>query len=70
MKQFLDDVCMKEVIHDRHGDQAPGTYMDRQIPIDGIFMTCSVTIKKGGYTSFKRSRTTDRSLISLDRYRH
>ena len=53
MKCFLNDVGMKEVIHDKHGEEAPGTYIDGQVPIDRIFATCSINIKRGGCSRSK-----------------
>ena len=34
MCKFLDDVGMKEASHDRHGSNAPATYIEGQIPIE------------------------------------
>ena len=43
---------MKECIIDKHREDAPGTYINGKVPIDGIFTTWSVNIQKGGYTAF------------------
>ena len=51
-QKFLKGVGMKEIIMERHGKQAPATYIDGNLPIDGIFATAAVTIVQGGYTSF------------------
>ena len=51
-RKFLNDVGMKDIIMARHGDQAPATYIDGSLPIDGIFATAVVNIVQGGYTSF------------------
>ena len=69
MQQFLNDVGMKEVIHDRRRSQAPGTYIDGKVPIDGIFSTCAVTIQQGGYTSFEQGvqgQRTDHQCLWVD----
>ena len=52
LKKFLLEVGMQEVILDRHGTNAPATYIEGSLPIDGIFATAAVNIVKGGYTSF------------------
>ena len=52
MRKFLDDVGMKEAIHDWHGSNAPATYIEGQLPIDGLFATSAMTIRAGGYVSF------------------
>ena len=60
---------MKEVIHDRHGDQASGTYINGQMRIDRIFATCSINIKKGGYASFEQGvqgQRTDHRCLWID----
>ena len=36
-QQFLKDVGMHEIIQQRHGSEAPATYIDGSTPIDGIF---------------------------------
>ena len=69
MKHFLNEVGMKEVIHDKHGEEAPGTYIDGQVPIDGIFATCSIIIKRGGYASFEQGvqgQRTDHRCLWID----
>ena len=72
-KKFLIQVGMQEVLLKRHGNHAPATYIDGQLPIDGIFATASVKIVQGGYTSFadgvQGQRTDHRCLwadIALD----
>ena len=45
MKKFLEEVGMKECILDKHREEAPGTYIEGTVPIDGFFTTCSVNIK-------------------------
>ena len=53
MKKFLEETGMKEVITDKYGEETvPGTHIDGRVPIDGIFVTCAVNTKKGGYTGF------------------
>ena len=52
MHKFLDDVGIKEAIHDRHGLNAPATYIEGQVPTDGLFVTCAISIREGGYVSF------------------
>ena len=38
---------MKEAITDKYGKEiAPGTHIDGRVPINGIFVTCAVNIKK------------------------
>ena len=70
MKKFLEETGMKEVITDKYGkDIAPGTHIDGKVPIDGIFVTCAVNIKKGGYTGFNQrvqGQRTDHRCLWID----
>ena len=71
MRKFLDNVGIKEAIHDRHGSNAPATYIEGQLPIDGLFVTSAITIRAGGYVPFDQGiqgqRTEQRCLwIDLD----
>ena len=71
MSRFLDDIGMKEAIHDRHGSNAPATYIEGQVPIDRLFVTCAISIQEGRHVSFDQGiqgqRTDHRCLwIDLD----
>ena len=69
MRKFLDDVGMKEAIHDRHGSNAPATYIEGQLPIDGLFATSAITIRAGGYISFDQGiqgQRTDHQCLWID----
>ena len=44
IQKFLDEVGMKEIILDRHGSDAPGTYIDGTLPIDGLDECCTCRI--------------------------
>jgi hypothetical protein len=52
IQQFLHDSDLQDVIHERHGTDAPPTYKGGKVPIDGIFASRSVNCTLGGYTSF------------------
>ena len=52
LKKFLLEVGMQEVLLERHGTNAPATYIEGSLPIDDIFATAAVNIVQGGYTSF------------------
>ena len=69
MTHFLDETGMKEIILQRHGSKAPGTYIDGQAPIDGIFTSCSLEAVKAGYTSFSdgvQGQRTDHRCLWVD----
>ena len=69
MTHFLDETGMKEIILQRHGSKAPGTYIDGQAPIDGIFTSCSLEAVKAGYTSFLdgvQGQRTDHRCLWVD----
>ena len=60
---------MQEVILDRHGTNAPATYIEGSLPIDGIFATAAVNIVQGGYTSFAdgvQGQRTDHRCLWVD----
>ena len=40
---------MREVLLERHGRTAPATYNKGSAPIDGVFVTSTIQITKGGY---------------------
>ena len=64
-----DDVGMKEAIHDRHGSNAPATYIEGQLPIDGLFVTSAITTRAGGYVSFDQGiqgQRTDHQCLWID----
>ena len=69
MKKFLDEVRMKECILEKYGEDAPATYIDGRTPIDGIFITWSINIKRGGYTAFDdgiQGQRTDHRCLWVD----
>ena len=70
MKKFLDEVGMKDVIIDKHGEEkAPGTHIKGRVPIDGIFTTCAINIKSRGYTRFNQGvqgQRTDHRCLWID----
>ena len=70
MKKVLEETGMKEVITNKYGKEiAPGTHIDGRVPIDGIFVTCAVNIKKGGYTRFDQGvqgQRTDHRCLWID----
>ena len=60
MSRFLDDIGMKEAIHDRHGSNAPATYIEGQVPINGLFVTCAISIREGDtYHSIKEYKDSE-----------
>ena len=52
IQQFLHDSDLQDVIHERHGTDAPPSYKGGKVPIDGIFASQLVNCTLGGYTSF------------------
>ena len=52
IRKFLDDSELRDIIHERHGQDAPPTYKSGKVPIDGIFASRSVNCTLGGYASF------------------
>ena len=46
---FLERYSLKECILQKHGNDAPNTYIDGKDPIDGIFTTSAISIETGGY---------------------
>ena len=69
MRKFLDNVGMKEAIHDRHGSNAPAMYIKGQLPINGLFATSAITTQAGGYISFDQGiqgQQTDHRCLWID----
>ena len=53
LQAFAEACNMREIILDRHGQEAPWTYRSGKRPIDGIFATRSVQCVQAGYTGFQ-----------------
>ena len=50
-------------------EKAPGTHIKGRVPIDGIFSTCAINIKRGGYTGFDQGvqgQRTDHRCLWID----
>jgi hypothetical protein len=63
------NIHLREVILERHGQQAPSTYKrnTKDIPIDGIWATAGVQIQSGGYIDFDAViPNTDHRTIWID----
>ena len=63
---FFQKLGMREVLLERHGDDAPKTYADRSYPIDGIFASYSLDIEVGGYLAFGNIAETDHRGLWVD----
>ena len=65
-KEFFHRLGMREVLMERHGDDAPETYADGSKPIDGIFASYSLDITAGGYLAFGDISETDHRGLWID----
>jgi hypothetical protein len=53
LTNFRNRLQLKEAILSRHGErQAPSTYIEGFIPIDGVFTTRGISIEESGYLAF------------------
>ena len=57
---------MREVLLERHGDDAPKMYADGSYPIDGIFASYSLDVEVGGYLAFGGITETDHRGLWVD----
>jgi hypothetical protein len=62
----MDDLSMREVIMESHGDEGPRTYNRGYKPIDGIFMTQGLYIVQGGYMPFGMGTGSNHRCLWLD----
>jgi hypothetical protein len=51
IQHFLHGCDLRDIIHKRHGTDAPPTYKGGKVLIDGIFASRSVNCVLGGYAS-------------------
>ena len=68
LEEFFDQFNMREGIMERQGVKsltAPNTYKEGRDPIDGIFVSRSMSIIKGGYLAFSEFHS-DHRLIWLE----
>jgi hypothetical protein len=69
VSQALQDLQLREVILEQHGQNAPSTYRrnTNEVPIDGIWATKGIEIKKAGYFAFDEVISgTDHRTIWMD----
>jgi hypothetical protein len=64
--QTFKKLDMKEAIITKHGNNAPNTFNNGSVPIDGIFISNELSILAGGYTSTKWGMASDHRLLWLD----
>jgi hypothetical protein len=57
---------MTEIILDQHGNEAPNTYTDGSVPIDGIFASKGISAMFSGYSSFCWGMYSDHRLLWAD----
>ena len=66
IKNKLATVQMREILLERHGQDAPNTYNRGRLPIDGIFATPAIDIIKGGYHGFGDTIPSDHRCLWFD----
>jgi hypothetical protein len=64
--QAIQRTGLREVLLERHGQNAPATYNGGSVPIDGIFASQSIEILVGGYFEFGFCPPTDHRGLWLD----
>jgi hypothetical protein len=64
--QAIQNTRLREVLLERHGQNAPATYNGGTDPIDGIFASPSINILIGGYLEFGFGPFTDHRGLWLD----
>jgi hypothetical protein len=63
---FFNEFRMSELILKQHGQNAPNTYINGVVPIDGIFATEGIQPIYSGYTAFSWGMYSDHRLIWVD----
>ncbi len=66
LTSFFSDLDLREVLLERHGNEAPNTYRDGTNPIDGIFGTRNIHIVAGGYLGFDWGLSSDHRMLWID----
>jgi hypothetical protein len=67
METFFAELQMKEIILEQHGKEAPNTYMEVSVPIDGIFGTIGIEEMHSGYGAFfSEGMYSDHRLLWVD----
>jgi hypothetical protein len=63
INSFFTKLDMRELIIEMHKDQAPNTFRDGTLPIDGIFGTRNIQPMAGGYLDFNFGASSDHRMI-------
>jgi hypothetical protein len=63
---FFQELDMRELILDMHGQDAPNTYAGGVHPIDGIFGTRNIQPINGGYTAVEWGLHSDHRMLWVD----
>jgi hypothetical protein len=66
IKSFFNQFGMKELIITQHGTNAPNTYLDGSVPIDGIFGTTGIQAVFSGYLAFAWGMYSDHRTLWVD----
>jgi hypothetical protein len=66
IKSFFQQDNMSELVIAQHGPNAPNTFMDGSLPIDGIFGTPSIEAPFSGYSSFSWRMYSDHRMVWAD----
>jgi hypothetical protein len=65
LHQFFRNVGMTEVFDKKHGN-APNTFVEGRLPIDGAFATCTLAITHCGYSAVDWGTPSDHHMLWLD----
>ncbi len=66
IQPFFQDLDMRELILELHGQEAPNTFEGGVHPIDGIFGTRNIQPVNGGYTAVEWGLHSDHRMIWVD----
>ncbi len=66
IRSVFDQVNMEEIILRQHGSNAPNTFMNGSLPIDGIFGTKGLDVLFCGYTSGYWGHPSDHRALWVD----
>jgi hypothetical protein len=66
IEKFFANLGMKELIIAQHGKDAPNTYLEGSVPIDGIFGTRGIEAIYSGYGAFSEGIYSDHRLLWVD----
>jgi exonuclease III len=66
ISRFFDSLGMHESIIGKHGENAPNTFYQGTVPIDGIFMTKNLIATRSGYTQTSWGMPSDHRLLWID----